>query len=240
MINCLVIDDEQPAIDIISAYVKKLSWFNLVATTTNAVEGLTLVNEHAIDLIFLDIQMPNITGLEFIKAINGKCKIIFTTAYDKYALNGYELDVIDYLLKPVPFARFLQAAQKAKNIFDHANYKKGSGEELNFIVVQGDTKGKLIKIEIGEIDYIEGKGNYVAICCGEKRILSLMNMKDLETSLTQQKFIRVHKSFIIPIANIASMEGNIIFLKRNTKVQIMVGNAYRASFIEIMKSKMIG
>jgi two-component system LytT family response regulator len=239
MINCLIIDDEQPAIDIIAAYIDKVPYFKLLATTTNAAEGLSLVDDNKIDLIFLDIQMPYITGLEFIKAINGKFKIIFTTAYDKYALEGFELDVIDYLLKPVPFVRFLQAAQKAKIIFDNATPKQLFTDELNFIVVQGDAKGKLIKIEINEIDYIEGMGNYVAIHCGEKKVLSLMNMKGLEKNLSDKNFIRVHKSFIVPVSNIAAIDGNVILLKRNNKVQIIVGSAYRASFLEIMKSKMI-
>ena len=240
MINCLIIDDEQPAIDIIEAYIKNVPYFALIATTTNPVEGLNLVNDHKIDLIFLDIQMPGITGLEFIKAINGKCKIIFVTAYDKYAMDGFELDIIDYLLKPVPFARFLKAAQKAKEIIEPKNIQQPPlFTELDFIVVQGDSKGKLIKIDIQDIDCIEGMRNYVAIHCGEKKILSLMNMKDLETSLPRQKFIRVHKSFIVPISNIAVVDGNSLILKRNNKIPILIGTAYKQAFLDIMKSKMI-
>lgn len=239
MINCLIIDDEQAAIDIIEAYIKNVPYFNLVATTINPMEGLTIVNEQKIDLIFLDIQMPHITGVEFIKAINGKSKVIFTTAYDQYAMDGFELEVIDYLLKPVPFARFLKAAQKAKDILEHNSSSGNAPAELDFIVVQGDSKGKLIKVEINDIDYIEGMRNYVAICCGTKKILSLMNMKDLEQKLSKQKFIRVHKSFIVPISNIAAIDGNLIILKRNSNVEIVIGSAFKPSFLEIMKSKMI-
>jgi len=240
MINCLIIDDEQAAIDIIEAYIQNVPYFTLLATTTSPIEGLQIVNDKKIDLIFLDIQMPGITGVEFIKAINGKCKVIFTTAYDKYAMDGFELEVIDYLLKPVPFARFLKAAQKAKDIIEiNREHKQSFLVELDFIVVQGDSKGKLIKVEINDIDYIEGMRNYVAIYCGDKKILSLMNMKDLETNLPKQKFIRVHKSFIVPIANIAAVDGNCLVLKRNSKTQIVIGNAYKQSFLEIMKAKMI-
>lgn len=239
MINCLVIDDEQPAINIVAAYIEKVPFLNLVATTTSAVEGLGIVNDQAIDLIFLDIEMPGITGLEFIKAINGKCKIIFTTAYDKYALEGYELDVIDYLLKPIPFVRFLQAAQKAKAIPGNNSAKSMADDGLNFIVVQGDTKGKLIKVETDEIDFIEGRGNYVSICCGDKKILSLMNMKDLEKVLSPKNFIRVHKSFIVPISNVASLEGNLILLKHNANVQIIIGSAYKLAFLQVLKARMI-
>lgn len=240
MINCLIIDDEQAAIDIIEAYIQNVPYFTLLATTTSPIQGLQIVNDKKIDLIFLDIQMPGISGVEFIKAINGKCKVIFTTAYDKYALDGFELEAIDYLLKPVPFARFLKAAQKAKDIIEiNTDHRPSFLVELDFIVVQGDSKGKLIKVEINDIDYIEGMLNYVAIYCGDKKILSLMNMKDLEINLPKQKFIRVHKSFIVPIANIAAVDGNCLVLKRNSKSEIVIGNAYKQSFLEIMKAKMI-
>jgi len=166
--------------------------------------------------------------------VNGKCKVIFTTAYDKYAMDGFELEVINYLLKPIPFARFLKAAQKAKDIIEiNTDRKQSFLVELDFIVVQGDSKGKLIKVEINDIDYIEGMRNYVAIHCGDKKILSLMNMKDLETNLPKQKFIRVHKSFIVPISNIAAVDGNCLLLKRNSKTEIIIGNAYKQSFLTL-------
>lgn len=238
MIQCLIIDDEQPAINIIAAYVEKVPYLKLVATTTDPLEGLSLINDNDIDLIFLDIQMPGLTGLEFVKAINGKCKIIFTTAYSQYALDGFDLDIIDYLLKPVPFSRFLKAAQKAKEILDAQTTPKAGAHE-DFIIIQGDSKGKLIKVEINEIDYIEGMRNYVAIVCGDRKLLSLMNMKDLEESLSSKQFIRVHKSFIVPIANIAAVDGNAIILKRNNKAEIILGNVYRPAFLEMMRSRMI-
>ncbi|PSK93275.1 LytR/AlgR family response regulator transcription factor [Taibaiella chishuiensis] len=238
MIQCLIIDDEQPAINIIAAYVEKVPYLKLVATTTDPLEGLSLINEKDIDLIFLDIQMPGLTGLEFVKAINGKCKVIFTTAYSQYALDGFDLDIIDYLLKPVPFTRFLKATQKAKEIIDAQTSPKAGAHE-DFIIIQGDSKGKLIKVEINEIDYIEGMRNYVAIICGDRKLLSLMNMKDLEESLSSKQFIRVHKSFIVPIANIAAVDGNAIILKRNNKAEIILGNVYRPAFLEMMRSRMI-
>jgi two-component system, LytTR family, response regulator len=239
MINCIIIDDEQPAIDILKAYVDKVPYLNLVTTTTSSVLGLEMVNEYKIDLIFLDIQMPNITGIEFIKAINGKCKVIFTTAYNQYALDGFELDVIDYLLKPIPLDRFLKAVQKAKSSFEQINGNNNIYTDSDFLVVQGDSKGKLIKLEIKDIDYIEGMGNYVAFYCGGKKILSLINMKDLEENLLPKNFIRVHKSFIIPFSNISSVDANTILLKRNTGVEIIIGRAYKDTFLEKMKRNMI-
>lgn len=238
MINCLIIDDEQPAINIIAAYLEKVPYFKLIATTTKPLDGLAIINENDVDLIFLDIQMPGLTGLEFIKAMNSRCKVIFTTAYDQYAMDGFELDVIDYLLKPIPFPRFLKAAQKAKEVIESTAISSKVVEH-DFIIVQGDNKGRLIKIEIAEIDYIESMGNYVAIICGDKKIISLMSMKDLEENLPANKFIRVHRSFIIPLSNISSVDGNLVVLKKNSEAEIIIGSAYKAAFLEVIKSRMI-
>ena len=240
MINCIIIDDEQPAINIIVNYIKNAQYLNLIATTTSPVEGLNIINTQKVDLIFLDIQMPNITGLEFIKAINGKSKVIIISAYSEFALDGFELEVIDYLLKPVPLPRFLKAAQKAKDLIeDERNNKPNTFHESEFIMVKGDTKGKLIKVEIEEIDYIEGSGNYVTFYCGPKKILSLINMKDLEDKLSIQKFIRVHKSFIVAISKIAQVDGNAVILKNNPRANIVIGKVYKPMFLERLKSQLI-
>ncbi|WP_118975181.1 LytR/AlgR family response regulator transcription factor [Taibaiella koreensis] len=236
MIHCLIIDDEPAAIDVIAAYINEVPYFDLAGATRNPLEGLQLIHERQVDLLFLDIEMSELTGLELMQAINGKCKVIFTTAHDRYALDGFELDAIDYLLKPVHFPRFLKAAQKARDILDPLKKEQA---EPDFIIVQGDSKGKLIKIDMADIDYIEGMRNYVAIVCGATKVLSLMNMKDLEEKLFKKNFIRVHKSYIVPVANIASVEMNIIRLKRNSKIEIVVGNAYKAGFLEMMRANMI-
>ncbi len=240
MINCIIIDDEQPAINIIASYIKNIPYLHLVATTTKPMEGLSIINEQKIDLIFLDIQMPDITGLEFIKAINGKCKVILTTAYSEYALDGFELSVIDYLLKPIPFSRFLNAVQKAREVLDaqaHTNHSLFT--ESNFILLKGESKGKLIKIELDEIDYFEGMRNYVAVYSNGKKILALINMKDLEEKLPAKKFIRVHKSYIVAVSRITAIEGNIVILKNYPKGDILIGNAYRSTFLDAMKSNLI-
>ncbi len=237
MINCLVIDDELPAIKILSSYILKVPYFKLVGSTTDPLEGLNMATENEVDLIFLDIQMPNLTGLEFAEALKGSCKIIFTTAYSEYAMKGFDLHAIDYLLKPVSFPRFLNAAQKSAEHFKNKLDIKNN--EIDYLIVKGDNKGKLNKIEIDDIDYIEGMKNYVGIVCGTKKTLSLMNMKDLEENLPPNKFIRVHKSFIVPVSNILSVDGNIIILKRNKDVEILIGNSYKAAFLDIMKARMI-
>lgn len=237
MINCLVIDDEQPAIKILTSYISKVPYLKLVGSTTDPIEGLKMVTEYEVDLIFLDIQMPNLTGLEFAQALDGACKVIFTTAYTEYAMEGFHMHAIDYLLKPVSFPRFLKAAQKAGEHFK--NKIENKTDELDYLIVKGDNKGKLNKIEIEDIDFIEGKRNYVSIVCGEKKTMSLMNLKDLEENLPANKFIRVHKSFIVPVSNILSVDGNTILLKRNKTAEILIGNSYKAAFLDIMKARMI-
>jgi two-component system, LytTR family, response regulator len=240
MINCIIVDDEQHAIDILIHYVKQTPHLNLVATTTNPIEALQIIAAQKIDLIFLDIQMPELSGMDLIKAINGKVKVILTTAYSEFALESYELDVIDYLLKPIRLPRFLQAVQKViKEAEEHSDEKQAlSNAEDDYIFVKTESKGKLLKINLNEIDYIEGMKNYVAIFCGGKKILVYTSMKDLEERLSKKQFIRVHKSFIIPIAKITGIEGNLLRLK-NVSAEILIGDNYKADLMEIIRNKMI-
>ena len=239
MINCLIVDDEIAAIEVLEHFIEQTPQLNLIASTDNPVEGLSILQKESIDLIFLDVQMPQLSGIDFIKAVNGKCKIILTTAYREYALEGYELDVIDYLLKPVPFARFMKAVQKATEAIPAKKIIAKPNNQHDFILVKTETKGKFLKIDTADIDYIEGMGNYVAIFCSGKKIVSFINMKDLEEKLSTDKFIRVHKSFIVAIDKIISIEGNSLLLKNNPKAEILIGNAYRTSFLEKMKTRLI-
>jgi two-component system, LytTR family, response regulator len=240
MINCIIVDDEQHAIDILVHYVKQTPHLHLVASTTNPIEALQMVGTQKIDLVFLDIQMPDLSGMDFIKAINGKAKIILTTAYSEFALESYELDVVDYLLKPIRLPRFLQAVQKAVKEIEDLKDEKITTTELedDYIFVKTESKGKLLKINLNEIDYIEGMKNYVAIYCGGKKVLVYTSMKDLEERLLKNQFIRVHKSFIIPIAKITGIEGNLLRLK-NVGAEILIGENYKADLMEIIRNKMI-
>lgn len=239
MINCLIVDDEQHAIDILVHYISQTPFLHLSASTTNPIEALQLVNEKPVDLIFLDIQMPEITGLDFIKAIQGKARVILTTAYSEFALESYELDVVDYLLKPIRFPRFLQAVQKAaKENADMAKELPQTDVEDDYIFVKTESKGKLLKINLGDIDYIEGMKNYVAIHCSNKKTLVYTSMKELEERLPQKSFLRVHKSFIIPIAKITGIEGNLLRLK-NVTDEVLIGENYKVGLMEIIRNKMI-
>jgi two-component system, LytTR family, response regulator len=237
MLNCLIVDDEQPAINILAAYVKDVPYLNLVGTTTDPMAGLEIAGSQDVDLIFLDVQMAGLTGLDFIRALNGRCKVIISSAHSEFAMDGFELEVIDYLLKPVPFVRFVKAAQKARDILRH-NVRE-TAPDADFIMLKGDTKGKLIKVEIDEIDFIEGMGNYVAIHCKGKKVLSIINMKTLEERLPAHRFVRVHKSFIVAISQIALIEGNQIIIKNNQRTDIVIGNAYKADFLEAMRTRLI-
>lgn len=240
MINCIIVDDEQHAIDILVHYVKQMPLLNLVATTTNPIEALQIVATQKIDLIFLDIQMPELSGMDLIKAIHGKAKIILTTAYSEFALESYELDVVDYLLKPIRLPRFLQAVQKAINELEDRNIEKHTLDDAedDYIFVKTESKGKLLKINLNEIDYIEGMKNYVAIYCGGKKTLVYTSMKDLEERLSKKQFIRVHKSFIIPIAKITGIEGNVLRLK-NVSAEVLIGESYKEDLMDIIRNKMI-
>lgn len=239
MLNCLIIDDEIAAIEVLEHFIKKTPQLNLIASTDNPVEGLSIVQREAIDLVFLDVQMPELSGIDFIKAINGKCKVILTTAYSEYALEGYELDVIDYLMKPIPFSRFLKAVQKAVEMIPSKNTVTKPADRYDFILVKTETKGKFLKIDTADIDYIEGMDNYVAIFCGGKKTVAFINLKDLEEKLPKDKFMRVHKSFIVAIDKIVSIEGNSMLLKNSVQAGILIGNAYRNAFLERMKSRLI-
>lgn len=239
MITCLVVDDEQHAIDILKHYIEQTPFLRLAAATTNPIEALQLAKEQAVELIFLDIQMPELSGIDFIKAIHGKAKVILTTAYSEFALESYELDVVDYLLKPIRFPRFLQAVQKvAKESSDPVKEDYDTAAEDDYIFVKTESKGKLLKINLADIDYIEGMKNYVAIHCPEKKTLVYTSMKELEERLPHKSFLRVHKSFIIPVAKITGIEGNLVRLK-GVKDEILIGESYKADLMEIIRGKMI-
>lgn len=239
MINCIIVDDERHAIDILVHYVNQTPLLNLVAFTTNPLEALQTIATQKIDLVFLDVQMPELSGIDFVRAINGKAKVILTTAYSEFALEGYELDVTDYLLKPIRLPRFLVAVQKAAKTLNEVMAEPvNQSPEDDYIFVKTESKGKLLKINLPEIDYIEGMKNYVAIYCDGKKILVYTSMKDLEDRLPRKRFIRVHKSFIIPVERITGIEGNRVLLKGIT-TEILTGESYKEGLMKIVKERMI-
>lgn len=235
MISCIIVDDEQHAIDILTHYIAKSTQLTLVGSTTKPLEALEMVNNQEVDLIFLDIQMPELSGIDFIKAMKGRSRIVLTTAYSEFALESYELDVIDYLLKPIRFNRFLAAIQKV------AQEKKAVVEqkpEGDYLFVKTESKGKLLKINLADIDYIEGMGNYVCVVCHGKRIVVYTSMRELEDRLKDKQFVRVHKSFIIPFSKLTGIEGNILRLQ-NEDTEIVIGENYKPELMRLIRENMI-
>lgn len=237
MINCLIVDDEQHAIDILVHYISQTPHLHLAGTATNPIEALQMVHTQNVDLVFLDIQMPELSGIDFVKALNGTARVILTTAYSEFALESYELDVVDYLLKPIRFPRFLTAVQKVMSELGNKEEER-EAEEGDYIFVKTESKGKLLKINLDDIDYIEGMKNYVAIYCGGQKTLVYTSMKELEERLSRRQFIRVHKSFIIPISRITGIEGNLLRLQ-DVKAEILIGESYKPDLMEIIRNKMI-
>jgi two-component system LytT family response regulator len=241
MIRCLVVDDEPLALHIVEDYISKVPFLELVKATTNPIEALTLVQEGNVDLVFLDVQMPELTGIQFLKIANGKAKVILTTAYPEYALEGYELDVVDYLLKPIAFDRFFKAVQKAQGILQPSakpvasvEYAPQSDFLSDFIFVKSEHK--IQKVYLRDISFIEGLKDYISIFTSGERIITLQNMKKMEDALPERHFVRVHKSYIVSLNKIDSIERSRIWIGEKI---IPVGDTYRDQFFKIIDGKNI-
>ncbi len=241
-LNCIVVDDEPLALGLIESYVKKTPFLNLVGSYSSAVEASKIFSESAPDLMFLDIQMPEMNGLEFSRLIGDKTKVIFTTAFQQYAVDGFKVNALDYLLKPISYNDFLQAANKAVNWFEMvANTQKPAApieqtqeEAKKTIFVKTDYK--LVQVELGKILYIEGMKDYVKIFLEDQQypILSLMSMKSLETTLPAQEFLRVHRSYIVHASKIKEVERNRIIFG---KTYIPISDSYKDSFQEFIDKR---
>ena len=237
MITCLIVDDEYDAIDILEHYVGQTKMLQLVKSTTNPLEALQLIASQKIDLVFLDIQMPQLSGMDVIKAIGGKTKVILTTAYSEFAVEAYNLEIVDYLLKPIPFPRFLTAVQRAAKLLNEAGVDS-LAEEEDYIFVKTEAKGKLLKIELADISYIEAKNNYVAVYQGDQKTMVYTTMKEMEERLPSKRFMRVHKSYIVALNKIIGIEGNLVHLT-NLATGIQIGDSYKAVLMELIKNKLI-
>jgi len=221
-LKCIITDDEPLARKGLGSYVEKIDFLELAAMCEDAVQLTSVLKQQAVDLIFLDIEMPYISGIEFLKSTPAPPKIIFTTAYEKYALQGYELDVLDYLLKPVSFERFLKAANKA---FDYFNQEKGNKSGYTFV----KSGNRLEKINFDDILFLEAMENYVAIYFTDKKIIAYSTLKALAGILPNMDFIQPHKSYIINMRHVKSIEGNILHID---KYQVPVSKYQKGEVIE--------
>jgi two-component system LytT family response regulator len=217
MIRCIVIDDKPLAIDILEAYIDKIPFLELVYATQNPLEALDFIHNNPVDLAFLDIQMPELNGIQLIRLMNPQIKTILTTAYSEFALEGYEHDVIDYLLKPIPFDRFVKAAEKARQAIEVT--------EPGSLFVKTDYK--IQRIPLDSILYLEARQNYVAIVTPGGVVMSLQNFKSMEERLPPAEFVRVHKSYIVALNKINTVERSRIKIG---KTSIPIGDSYRIPF----------
>ncbi len=236
MLRCIVIDDEPLAIQLLENHIRRVSFLELVSTFNNPMEALININSNPVDLIFLDIQMPQLSGVHFMQLLHNRSQVIITSAYQEYAIDGYEHNVVDYLLKPIAFERFYKAVEKAYNLRNPSR-KLEPLQELypatgGYIFVKVETK--MVRVELDDILFIEGLKNYVSITTKTQRIVTLQVMKQLEEILPPNRFVRVHKSYIIALDKINAIERQEIYIKDRI---IPVGITYQEQFFKLPESR---
>lgn len=240
-IKCLAIDDEPLALQQVAAYVQKLPYLEMVGQCSSAFEAFELLEKQHIDLMFVDINMPDLNGLEFVKSLVQKPLLIFTTAYSEYALEGFKVDALDYLLKPFSFNEFSKAATKARNQFELMQSANKSEEKLesndNYLFIKSEYK--IIRINLNDILYIEGMKEYVRVhLTNQKPVMTLLSMKAVEETLPSDKFMRVHRSFIINLEKVTTIERfRIVY---DDKTRIPVSDSYKEQFQEFLDKNFMG
>ncbi len=224
--KCIIVDDESIAQDILEEYISRVDELKLVGKCNSAIEAYNLLQLQRIDLIFLDIQMPELTGIDFLSSLSNPPKVIFTTAYSEYAIKGFELEAIDYLLKPISFERFLKAVNKVlKNKIEN-NLLDNQG---TFIYLKSDAM--MVKVELNKIDYIESVRNCIHVHMGDKEIVSYISISSIEERLSSDKFLRIHRSFIVSRDKIEAFSQNLVQV--NGK-KLPIGRNYKESFLSEM------
>jgi len=227
MISAVAIDDELPALNVVENFAVRTGFIEMQKLFNQPTEALKYLRKFPVDLIFLDINMPSLSGIELYKAIPQDAMAIFTTAYSEYAVEGFNLNAVDYLLKPFTYKRFLQAAEKAKDYFDY--FKGRTPEEEQFLFIRADYS--LIKINIAEIVYIEGYDDYVKIhLVGDQRpVIARMTLKSIVEKLPQSQFIRIHRSYVIPLSRVDIVRNKVVTLG---DLQLPIGNSYEDDFLK--------
>lgn len=230
-LNCIIIDDEPLAAQLLASYAQKTTFLNLIGTFNSAVAAIKNVKEKRIDLIFLDIQMPELSGLEFATLLPPTCKIVFTTAFSQYAIDGYKVNAIDYLLKPISYDDFLKAANKALDSF--AVVEKKDEQEDRFIYVKSEYK--LVRVLYDDILYIEGLKDYVKIYLdnNQRPIHSLMNMKTMEDYLPSPEFLRIHRSYIVHMPKVKAIDHSRLVIGEN---YLPVSDSYKEELQQYLDS----
>ncbi|MEO1258007.1 MAG: LytTR family DNA-binding domain-containing protein [Bacteroidota bacterium] len=237
MINTIIVDDEPLALDVLETYIEKIPDLHLVKRCNNAFEANEALKEYDIDLMFLDIQMPQLTGIDLLKTLTDPPLVVFTTAYSNYAIEGFELNATDYLLKPISLERFIKASNKAieqielRRKENAVNFEVNSPEDFTF--VKADKK--YVKVKFSEVLYIEGLKDYVIIRTEKGRVITLQTMKSLEQKLPQKMFKRIHRSFIVNIDQIQAVLGNMVeVIEKGQAKHLPIGKNYRDELLALI------
>lgn len=235
-ITCLIVDDEPPALDVLKKYIESIPTLQLAGCCSNAVDALAEIQRQTIDLIFLDIQMPQILGTDFIRTLANPPKIIFTTAYRKYAVEGFDLNAVDYLLKPIPFERFLKAVNKVMNTAIQQNQSQDNngnrGKEATESFIHFRADRKILKVELDDILYIESLKDYIKVVTRTKTFLTKHSISSLEENLPANAFIRIHRSYIISINKIDFFTNELVGIG---KQELPISRMYRHEVEKILK-----
>jgi two-component system LytT family response regulator len=233
-IRCLIVDDEPPAREVLKRYVEELPMLQLAGECANAIQTMGMLQQQPVDLVFLDIRMPQLSGIDFVKTLSSPPKIIFTTAYSEYAVEGYELDIVDYLMKPIRFDRFIKAVNKAfpKQLHKEWEEKPVVPEETineSFVYFRADRK--MVKVLLSDIYFIESMKDYVKVFTTSGTIVTKQSLSSVETMLPEKKFIRTHRSFIVSIDKIRSFNNEIIEINKS---EIPIGKLYKNSVLKVL------
>lgn len=232
-LSCIIVDDEPVARKILHEFVDQVPFLDLHDKFENAIKAEAFLKNNTVDLIFLDIEMPKITGLQFLQKLHIESMVILTTAFPQYALEGYELDIIDYLLKPFALSRFLKAVQKAKD-FHEMKHKTAAGSLSSYIFIKSDKR--IEKIELSDILYAESVGNYVSIFTETKRIMAYLTMKSLEAQLPADDFVKIHQSYLVNCAKIGAIEGNEVKIAGKS---LPISRNYRDMVMKIVNQRLL-
>lgn len=237
MISCYIVDDEQHAIQVLAKYIEQTPGLQLMGTSENPLEALQIFRENAYaDITFIDIDMPQLSGMDLSELLHNKTTIVFATAYDKYALQAFEKNAFDYILKPISYERFLKCINKLNSrVVKNSSQEEESSRDHFYI--QYEMKGKIVKIEYKDVEYIQALKNYVIIHTLTGKFITYLTMKEVEESLPPNIFMRVHKSFIVNLTKVQSIDGNAIQL--GNKTEIVLGVSYKDAFFAKLNDKMI-
>ncbi len=235
----VIIDDERPAIKVLKRYIERIPGIELAGTATNPLAGIEIVQKEKPDVVFLDIQMDEMSGIDVMKIIAEYSEVVFCTAYSEFAVQSYELDAVDYLMKPIEFPRFALAVQRVNDVL-LSKHTPHPAIPDDYIFVKTGQRGSMLRIDLDDIAYIEAMSNYVAFhLLAARKVVAYLSLKELEDRLPESQFMRIHKSYIVSLRQVASMANNELVLKKDNK-HVPLGANFKEAFLVKMKDKLIG